>query len=332
MNSKVILVTVVMLTLATIVLSQEQQPGANQSNGGMKRGALHDQPIEIGTVRWTRDLNNAMVASRETQKPVLVLFQEVPGCAGCQKFGREVLSNPLLVEAIENEFVPVVVYNNRSSGTDAKLLKQFNEPAWNYQVIRFLDKSGKDIIPRKDHIWTVSAVASRMIETLQTAGRPVPKYLSTLVSPPKPNHQMAAFAMYCFWTGEYELGRIDGVTATEAGWLDGHEVTLVHFDSKKLSLESLARKAAEVRCARKIYTTDGKPISGLRLATGQLDRSYRRASESDQKRQLLRHPRLKEIPNLNATQLTKLNAIVPRNVTQALAWLSPDQRQWLSKN
>ena len=34
----------------------------------------------------------------------------------------QVLSHPLIVEAIEDEFVPVVVYNNQASGRDAELL------------------------------------------------------------------------------------------------------------------------------------------------------------------------------------------------------------------
>jgi len=36
-----------------------------------------------------------------------------------------VLSHPLIVEAIEDEFVPIVVYNNQASGRDAKLLNRF---------------------------------------------------------------------------------------------------------------------------------------------------------------------------------------------------------------
>jgi|GEM_PF-5413510 len=38
-----------------------------------------DQPIEIGTVRWGRDLDEALALSKKSQKPVFVLFQEVPG-------------------------------------------------------------------------------------------------------------------------------------------------------------------------------------------------------------------------------------------------------------
>ncbi len=64
------------------------------------------QPIEAGKVDWGRDLEAALASSQQTGKPLFALFQEIPGCAGCQQFGRDVLSNPLLVEAIESEFTP----------------------------------------------------------------------------------------------------------------------------------------------------------------------------------------------------------------------------------
>ena len=142
---------------------------------------LTNNPVEVGDVRWGRDLDSALGNSARTGKPVLVLFQEVPGCSGVQQFGREVLTNPWLVEAIENEFFPVLVYNNRVNGKDEKLLKRFQEPAWNYQVIRFLDAEGLDIIPRRDRVWTTNGIASRMIEALKAANRPVPEYLTALV-------------------------------------------------------------------------------------------------------------------------------------------------------
>ena len=143
-------------------------------------GETIENPIEIGDVRWGRNFDAALEDSAKSGKPVLVLFQEIPGCSGVQKFGREVLTNPLLVEAIENEFIPMLVYNNRKGGMDQKLLKRFQEPAWNYQVIRFINEAGYDIIPRKDRVWTTSGVASRMIEALTAVNHPVPKYLKDL--------------------------------------------------------------------------------------------------------------------------------------------------------
>ena len=301
-------------------LQQTKQPAA-----GSGKKARSSNPIEVGTVKWRRDFDKALADSRSTQKPVFVLFQEVPGCSGCQAFGKKVLSNPLLVEAIESEFIPVLVFNNRSGGKDSELLRKYREPAWNYQVVRFLNSSGTDIIPRKDKVWTTEALASRMAAALKSSNRKVPKYLMTLADNDPRKISKAAFAMSCFWTGEYQLGNIDGVVETEAGWLDGREVTLVHYNTSRISLEQLAKRAEEVRCAQKVYTMEGK--SSGRLQAGKLDSSYRTASKGDQKRQLQRAPQLTQLPNLTQTQLTKLNALAPRDMSAALQWLSPRQRQ-----
>ena len=36
-------------------------------------------PVEVGNVRWGRDFDAALKMSAASGKPVLVLFQEVPG-------------------------------------------------------------------------------------------------------------------------------------------------------------------------------------------------------------------------------------------------------------
>jgi hypothetical protein len=60
------------------------------------------------------------------------------------------------------------------------------------------------------------------------AHRPVPRYLPALaMEQDVSKHKCLAFAMFCYWIDEYELGKIEGVISTEAGWLEGHEVTLV---------------------------------------------------------------------------------------------------------
>jgi len=290
---------------------------------------LAENPVEVGNVTWTRHFNAALEQSRTSGKPVFVLFQEVPGCAGCQKFGREVLTEPLLVEAIESEFVPVLVYNNQG-GEDAKLLKRYNEPAWNYQVIRFLDPSGKDIIPRKDRVWTLGPLASRMVAALEKAGRPVPKYLETLAAGSSASVQEAAFAMYCFWTGELKLGKIEGVVATEAGWLDGREVTRVRYNSAQITFPELVQTAASYRCADKVYASTAaqrKSLGKTRLKTGELTSDYRPASLNDQKKQIPGTV-FASLP-MNDMQATKVNAWARTDPKKAREWLSPRQLQQL---
>ncbi|MEM7014760.1 MAG: VPGUxxT family thioredoxin-like (seleno)protein, type 2 [Verrucomicrobiota bacterium] len=288
--------------------------------------AKADNPIETGTVNWNRDFEAALKSSKETGKPVFALFQEVPGCAGCQKFGREVLSHPLLVEAIETEFTPTVIYNNQG-GKDRELLNRFKEPAWNYQVVRFLDSEAKDIIPRKDRVWEIGPLASRMVAALEAKERAVPNYLKALsLGDDASKIETAAFAMLCFWTGEMKLGQLDGVITTEAGWFEGREVTLVRYRNDQISFAELASAAAKVDCADKIYASSDEQLKTLgdtRLKTGKLSKTYRRAKDSDQRRQIAGTQLMKL--GLTPVQATKVNAWARVNGDQALSWLSPSQ-------
>ena len=90
------------------------------------------------------------------------------------------LTHEGIVKAIQECFQPVLVVNNRP-GKDAELLQRFGEPSWNYQVIRFLDGDGADLIPRRDRVWTVGGVATRMVAALEAAGKKVPGYLREIV-------------------------------------------------------------------------------------------------------------------------------------------------------
>ncbi|MEJ2055622.1 MAG: VPGUxxT family thioredoxin-like (seleno)protein, type 2 [Calditrichaceae bacterium] len=289
----------------------------------------NDNPIEAGSVNWGRDLDHALNESGKTGRPVLVLFQEIPGCSGCQSFGSTVLTNPLLVETIENEFVPVLIYNNRD-GKDKELLKRFGEPAWNYQVIRFLNAQAQDIIPRKDRVWSTEGVAKRMINALQIQNRPVPKYLQAVAMEfDSENQSVAVFGVPCFWSGEVALGRIDGVITTEAGWIDNHEVTRVVYNRQKISLRKLVNKANKNCSALSVYLPDRDMDKVTGITMDRLDGNYRKAEKSDQKKQLQNLKAIYEVPGITEMQKTKINAFLPLGREQAIQWLSPEQQSAL---
>ncbi len=106
------------------------------------------------------------------------------------------MTNPLLVEAIEEQFVPVLVYNNRKGG-DAELLKHFNEPSWNNPVIRYLNDQEKDLTPRKELVLSVPETAKRMIDSLLAAKIEIPAWLTAVAVPSRQNQfEKATFAMY----------------------------------------------------------------------------------------------------------------------------------------
>lgn len=144
--------------------------------------------------------------------------------------------------------------------------------------------------------------------------------------------ERVAFAQYCFWTGEMQLGQIEGVVRTEAGYFQGREVTLVDYDPSRLSLEQLARKAKEAGVADRIHLAagtkgPGASISGVAVGVP-LDESYRTAPASDQKKQLEGTPYAR-LP-LTPEQATKVNAFVRVNPAKAREWLTPPQREALA--
>jgi len=310
---------------------------------------------ELGNVKWSRDLDAALAKAKQEGKPVFVLFQEVPGCAGCRQFGQEVLGNPRLVKLIESEFVPVAIFNNQP-GKDREILRRYKEPAWNYQVVRFLDAKGTDLIPRKDRVWSTAGIAGRMIRALEAAGRPVPKALRQLAAdggragatgltswrytagpaPPgaeaKPGARpkVGAFAMFCFWDGEAKLGGLEGVLNTEAGWLEGREVVQVTYDPSVLEWADLVRAAEKVDCAHRIYAPGGSELATARQLSPRTAKlyqadTYRKAKESDQKR-VLRASALREL-QLSPLQATKVNAALRfGGWAEIRKWLSPEQQ------
>lgn len=143
--------------------------------------------------------------------------------------------------------------------------------------------------------------------------------------------QRVAFSQSCFWTGEMKLGQIDGVIRTEAGFLEGHEVTVVDFLPARLSLTDLVRQAKDSGVADSIHFSSKAPrpavaVLGIREGAP-LDQSYRVAPASDQKKQIEGTPlgRLRLTPE----QATKVNAFARTNPGKALEYLTPAQREQL---
>lgn len=276
-----------------------------------------------GKVQWERSLPTGLLSSKKTHKPIFALFQEVPGCAGCRQFGREVLGNPLLVDIIEIEFVPLLIHNNEA-GADAAVLAKYGEPAWNFQVVRFFNEQGQDLIPRQDRVWETGPLAARMIAALQAAKRPVPPALSLLEAEHSSRLLKAVFTMGCFWTGEMSLGQIEGVITTEAGFHQGREVTLVRYDPNVITLPKLITAAEKVACAQAVHVpaADLAAAQAARLKVGTIV-DYRPAPSSDQKKQLQQTIIAKL--NLQGAQATKVNAWYRVDAAKALRCLTANQ-------
>lgn len=184
-----------------------------------------------------------------------MFFQEVPGCGTCSTFGHQVMSHPLIVEAIESHFVPLIIYNNKHV-TDATVLKKYKEPSWSNPVIRVVDDMGIDIIPRHAGAYDPAQVVTTIQNALLADHQMIPNYL-TLLSSELDNHTAeAVLSMSCYWTGEKVLGKLDGVTATQAGYMNGSEVVKVIYNPYKISYNELVSKTSKSQCADKVYTNN----------------------------------------------------------------------------
>lgn len=271
------------------------------------------QDKELGKVSWYRDYDDAVALSLEKDKPILILFQEVPGCATCRNYGRDVLSHPLMTEAIENLFVPLAIFNNKG-GKDKKILEKFDEPSWNNPVVRIIDPLGIDIVKRVGSDYTAKGLYSAMIYALKAKKKEIPEYLSLLgeelTAVGNNSKKEKYFKMYCFWTGEKQLGSQNGVLNTEAGFMGGHEVVKVAYDANQISEAQLTKFAG---------LNDFKPIAE--------DRTYRPATSDED--YFLRHTDYKYLP-LTPLQRTKINSALG-NKKSGLKFLSPKQLLWLKQ-
>ena len=273
--------TALMVTAAVFVAAKSTKPATQGKNAvqasfpsSHKPSQISDlpghpstsrQPEELGMVRWLRDLDLGRAESEKSGKPILLLFQEVPGCSNCTRFGNTTLSHPLIVEAIETLFVPVCIFNNKG-GKDAAALKLFGEPAWNNPVVRIVRSDNQDVVLRMPNFNSSLELVNGMRRALDLSGKAVPKYLELLeeeLAAREAGLQTATFSMYCFWTGEGVFGAIPGVIETEPGFQDGKEVVKVLFDPSVVSradLEKQTRPQSITACSKNEgFRTDREP-------------------------------------------------------------------------
>ena len=284
---RLFLVCVCLVCLCACTTQPEERtvsavPSATRSMSHMKQTAPK-QPEELGRVRWLRDFDQAIAQSKAKNKPLFVLFTEVPGCDTVRGFANSVLRHPQVVESIESDFIPVAIYNN-IDGKDRQVLKSFGEPTWNNPVVRIMDANRKPLAKRFAGPYNVGAMVRHMLKSYPVSGRKAPEYLKLLGLRTKAPKK-AVFSMYCFWSGEAKLGGQGGVIASRTGFANGAEVVEVQYDPKTTNRQTLAKQFGREPLA------EGTKV---------------RASLKDDKYQL-KHSPWRFVP-MTATQASRVNA------------------------
>ncbi|GLQ53307.1 VPGUxxT family thioredoxin-like (seleno)protein, type 2 [Devosia nitrariae] len=264
---------------------------------------------ELGDVAWLRDHDRGLALAAEMGKPVLLLFQEVPGCSTCVRFGQDVLTHPLMVELISDRFVPVAIFNNHP-GTDAEILRRYDEPSWNNPVVRFLGPDGAELLPKLADRYDALGLHEKITAVLEMLGDDVPGYFRLLGRDLLVEYGLSKCVTYttpCFWSGETSLAQHPAVITTDAGWIDGEEVVQVYFDPREVSrsdLDSYAHAELFSPTDAVGFELDGEPQYYLR-------------------KNVARH-----LP-LTPAQRTRINLAVPYRDWLACL-LSPQQSAWLA--
>ena len=305
--------------------------------------AATDPPVELGKVDWHRDFDKGIALSKKAQKPIFLLFQEVPGCSTCQNYGKNVLSHPLIVDAIENLFVPVAVFNNKG-GEDAKILKLYGEPSWNNPVVRIVDENQKDIVKRVGGNYSQLGIVQAMVHALQAKNIAIPAYLDLLEKELLAKHtdlETANLSMFCFWTGEKQLGKIDGVVETQPGFMGGREVVQVKYDPAIINYEKLVKEAVSANCASHVYAENVQQEKKASKVVGQRSVSNKSnfRMDKDPKYYLSRTP-YQYIP-MTALQAVKVNSLIgerknpdsilsPRQIALAKYVKNHSDKNWTS--
>ncbi|WP_449470102.1 VPGUxxT family thioredoxin-like (seleno)protein, type 2 [Sphingobium chungangianum] len=264
---------------------------------------------ELGEVAWLRDYDRGLALAAEQRKPVLLLFQEVPGCSTCVRFGQDVLTHPLMVELIADRFIPVAIFNNRP-GRDAELLDRYNEPSWNNPVVRFLASDGAELVPKLADRYDALGLHEKITAALEMTGEHVPGYFRLLGRDLLLEYGLGKCVTYmtpCFWSGETSLAQHAAVISTDAGWVDGEEAVRVRFDPRMVPGQDLDEYAQNEG-----FTA----IDGSKFQIDREPQFYLRKSPA-------RH-----LP-LTAAQRTQVNLALPyRGSLEEL--LSPQQCAWLA--
>jgi hypothetical protein len=68
-----------LLALASALMPQAEAEKPKHPTPLVPVAGQVEQPVELGQVRWRRDFEAGLAEAKRTGKPVLLLFQEVPG-------------------------------------------------------------------------------------------------------------------------------------------------------------------------------------------------------------------------------------------------------------
>lgn len=234
---------------------------------------------EWGRVKFLFDGNSfeqAKELCKQTQKPVLILFHD--GCKEAIEFGQQTLSHPLIVEAIETHFLPVVINSNAASGSleESKVAARYCSHR-SSTMVRVVNEKGKDIVVQiEDDRCNIPNLCAIMIKALERKEIKVPTYLKLLrkesqaLNPKGKGHTTAplevVLATKSVARAELDYADVEGVIATVLGRIGSFDVIKITYDGTGTaqSFEGIIRHAMFHHDLLRIYCVDEEQVEAAR--------------------------------------------------------------------
>ncbi len=90
------------------------------------------------------------------------------------------MSHPLVVEAVQELFTPLCVYNNTEGDEDARAREAYAERSWNNPVVRVVDERRRDRTRPLTRQWSVAGIADLMVRSIEADDAAPPRWLTLL--------------------------------------------------------------------------------------------------------------------------------------------------------
>jgi len=136
--------------------------------------------------------------------------------------------------------------------------------------------------------------------------------------------------MYCFWTGEKEIGKLDGVVETQAGFMNGREVVSVKYDPSVIAYKDLLNSSSKASCASTVYTEDDSQVAETKSILGNGKVADLGKFKQDREPKYYLGKTVYRFVPMTQMQATKVNSLIgQRQLPDAL--LSPRQVALLKK-
>ncbi len=137
-------IAIAFVIAAILLIIKLQSPSTSTNTKSPKTDLLENNSTieELGNVNWFRNIKEARALATQHSKPILILIGDTNTCSNCKRFGKEVLSNKGIVDAIEYNFIPVA-FLNASEIKNTDLLQVVKESDTSNPVVTIIDTEFK---------------------------------------------------------------------------------------------------------------------------------------------------------------------------------------------